>query len=109
MGLWAHRPRDVTRTSLRILSRIRSVSHMYLTSSERSSREFRSIFAVRESELLMMFTSIRIIPAKKRLLILTEIIVICLSKELQQRTALSVVSTSSVAILGRSNGDHTSI
>ena len=35
--------RGVPRTNFRVRSRIRSVSHMSLSSSERSSREFRSM------------------------------------------------------------------
>jgi hypothetical protein len=48
----------------------------------------------------MVFISIRIIPAE-RLYVLTEIVVICLCKELQQR--------SGVATLCHSNGNHTPI
>ena len=67
-----------------------------------------SQFAVGESELLMVFMSIRIL-AIERLHILTKRVALCVCKSSSNDPALSVVFRLSVVISCGCNGDHTSI
>ena len=80
-----------TRTNSRILSRAHSSPHISLTSSERFSREFRSMSATICSLRIGIADGVHVNSdnTAERLRVLTEVVALCLFKELQQRSCAS--------------------